>query len=212
MDSTASERVPELHDPHMVEICNLCVAIEKGFPFAAAEYRRDRENLREDKHPDFRHAFLETGELCRQYRRMVSRLGIMVATHLDGVYPKLRLMSEAVGPWEDMESFRGDDLNRELRTVFELACKQRKKCLLDLSVKARFLIQAFYELGAFDLSSRKMPDEVADKASRERRTAYEHAFRELKVLGLYVAKEGRNGGAWLTELGRRVAENCRDSS
>lgn len=79
---------------------------------------------------------------------------------------------------------------------------------LDLTASQRSYLQALYKLGAFDSESRRSSSTVAHKVGVSAAAARKAlgGKQGLKGCGLADISEGAGGGAWLTPLGRVVAE------
>lgn len=83
-----------------------------------------------------------------------------------------------------------------------------------LSEKAHYALLAMLELGAFDSDSRVTTKKTAERAlgRGSDENDLKSAMAELATRMLTQSKEGRGGGCWLTDAGRRRAEKLRRNS
>lgn len=96
-----------------------------------------------------------------------------------------------------------DELAERNTDLVELA-----PCGIGKSVQPRMVdaLKALFESQAFDEKSRIRKADIAIKASREKRSLYTGALAALVKLGVLNRATGRNGGYWLSNNGRELAE------
>jgi hypothetical protein len=79
----------------------------------------------------------------------------------------------------------------------------------------RDLIQAAYQLKAFNEGSARSQSQIVkryDPSKDPNAGNINRAFKDLMDAGLFASKEGPDGGRWLTEKGRRIAEESTEQN